>query len=79
MQWLGPWLTDNQFQQSVSAVCAHPANLFGRSVLSISPELFVCGQSGFLTTSINVEVHRRGSIIYLFCSLTTIYILSVLN
>lgn len=63
MQWLGPWLTDNQFQQSVSAVCAHPATLFGRSVLSISPELFVCGQSGFLTMSINVEVHRRGSII----------------
>lgn len=45
MQWLGPWLTDSQFQQSVSAVCAHPAGLLGRSVLSISPEEFVCGQS----------------------------------
>lgn len=45
MQWLGPWLIDSQFQQSVSAVCAHPASLLGRSVLSISPEEFVCGQS----------------------------------
>lgn len=48
MQWLGPWLTDNHFQHSVSAACAHPASLFGRSVLSVSPELFVCGQSGLL-------------------------------
>lgn len=47
MQWLGPWLTDSQFQQSVSAICAHPASLLGRSVLSISAEEFVCGQSNF--------------------------------
>lgn len=45
MQWLGPWLTDSHFQQSVSAVCAHPASLLGRNVLSISPEVFVCGKS----------------------------------
>ncbi|XP_015814051.3 leucine-rich repeats and immunoglobulin-like domains protein 2 [Nothobranchius furzeri] len=42
MQWLGPWLTESQFQHSVLAVCAHPANLFGRAVLSISPDEFVC-------------------------------------
>lgn len=47
MQWLGPWLTDSQFQQSVTAICAHPVNLLGRNVLSISPEEFVCGQSFF--------------------------------
>lgn len=45
MQWLGPWLSESPFLQSVSAVCAHPADLFGRNVLSISPEEFVCGQS----------------------------------
>lgn len=45
MQWLGAWLTDSQFQHSVTAVCAHPASLLGRSVLSVSPEEFVCGQS----------------------------------
>uniref|UniRef100_A0A3P9PDL1 Leucine rich repeats and immunoglobulin like domains 2 n=1 Tax=Poecilia reticulata TaxID=8081 RepID=A0A3P9PDL1_POERE len=42
MQWLGPWLTESHFLQSVSAVCAHPTGLLGRSVLSISPEEFVC-------------------------------------
>lgn len=45
MQWLGPWLTDSQFQQSVSAICAHPVSLLGRNVLSLSSEEFVCGQS----------------------------------
>lgn len=51
MQWLGPWLTDSQFQQSVSAVCAHPASLLGRNVLSISPEEFVCGQCRLFSVS----------------------------
>jgi len=49
MQWLSPWLTETQFQLSVSAICAHPANLLDRNVLSISPEEFVCGQSFFST------------------------------
>lgn len=43
MQWLGPWLIDNQFQDSVSAVCAHPTSLLGRSVQTLSLEEFVCG------------------------------------
>ena len=44
MQWLGPWLTENSFLQSVSAVCAHPASLLAHNVLSIGPQEFVCGQ-----------------------------------
>ncbi|KAK6321512.1 hypothetical protein J4Q44_G00084880 [Coregonus suidteri] len=42
LQWLGPWLTDNHFLQSVSAMCAHPASLLGRNVLSVSLEELVC-------------------------------------
>ncbi|XP_055772919.1 leucine-rich repeats and immunoglobulin-like domains protein 2 isoform X1 [Salvelinus fontinalis] len=42
LQWLGPWLTDNRFLQSVSAMCAHPASLLGRNVLSVSLEELVC-------------------------------------
>uniref|UniRef100_A0A674N536 Leucine rich repeats and immunoglobulin like domains 2 n=1 Tax=Takifugu rubripes TaxID=31033 RepID=A0A674N536_TAKRU len=69
MQWLGPWLTDNQFQQSVSAVCAHPANLFGRSVLSISPELFVCDDfpKPHITSHPETSVVLRGNNVTLSC------------
>ncbi|CAB1353615.1 unnamed protein product [Coregonus sp. 'balchen'] len=42
LQWLGSWLTDNHFLQSVSAMCAHPASLLGRNVLSVSLEELVC-------------------------------------
>ncbi|CDQ67307.1 unnamed protein product [Oncorhynchus mykiss] len=42
LQFLGPWLTDNRFLQSVSAMCAHPASLLGRNVLSVSLEELVC-------------------------------------
>ncbi|KAG7262291.1 hypothetical protein CRUP_003086 [Coryphaenoides rupestris] len=42
LQWLGQWLIDSQFHQSVSAVCAHPAGLVGRDILSVSAEEFVC-------------------------------------
>lgn len=45
MQWLGPWMSQSLFQPSVSAVCAHPANLLGRSVLTVGAEEFVCGKS----------------------------------
>uniref|UniRef100_A0A8C7IML9 Leucine rich repeats and immunoglobulin like domains 2 n=1 Tax=Oncorhynchus kisutch TaxID=8019 RepID=A0A8C7IML9_ONCKI len=42
LQWLGPWLTDNHFLQSVSVMCAHPASLLGRNVVSVSLEELVC-------------------------------------
>ncbi|XP_035243832.1 leucine-rich repeats and immunoglobulin-like domains protein 2 [Anguilla anguilla] len=42
LQWMGGWLTASGFQHSVAAVCAHPASLLGRPVLSVSPDLFVC-------------------------------------
>ncbi|XP_029550213.1 leucine-rich repeats and immunoglobulin-like domains protein 2 isoform X1 [Salmo trutta] len=42
LQWLGPWLTDNHFLQSVSVMCAHPASLLGRNLVSVSLEEFVC-------------------------------------
>ncbi|KAJ8360480.1 hypothetical protein SKAU_G00170050 [Synaphobranchus kaupii] len=42
LQWMGRWLTGSNFQNSVAAVCAHPASLLGRSVLSVTPNEFVC-------------------------------------
>ncbi|XP_015252004.1 PREDICTED: leucine-rich repeats and immunoglobulin-like domains protein 2 [Cyprinodon variegatus] len=69
MQWLGPWLTENHFHQSVSAVCAHPADLFGRSVLSISPDEFVCDDfpKPRITAHPETSVALRGNNITLSC------------
>lgn len=70
MQWLGPWLTDSQFQQSVSAICAHPASHLGRNVLSISPEEFVCGQSHSLFFLF--YFHSLPSLIQYYSSVSTL-------
>ncbi|XP_043978128.1 leucine-rich repeats and immunoglobulin-like domains protein 2 isoform X2 [Gambusia affinis] len=69
MQWLGPWLTEGQFLQSVSAVCAHPAGLLGRSILSISPEEFVCDDfpKPRITTHPETSVALRGNNTTLSC------------
>ncbi|CAN9511938.1 unnamed protein product [Ophioblennius macclurei] len=69
MQWLARWLTDSQFLQSVSAVCAHPANLLGRNVLSISPEEFVCDDfpKPRITTHPETSVALRGNNVTLSC------------
>ncbi|CAB1450189.1 unnamed protein product [Pleuronectes platessa] len=73
MQWLGPWLTDSLFQQSVSAVCAHPASLLGRSVLTISPEEFVCDDfpKPHITTHPKSLVALRGNNVTLSCVATS--------
>ncbi|KAM4741532.1 leucine-rich repeats and immunoglobulin-like domains protein 2 [Anableps anableps] len=69
MQWLGPWLTESQFHQSVSAVCTHPASLLGRSVLSVSPEEFVCDDfpKPRITTHPDTSVALRGNNMTLSC------------
>ncbi|XP_069547267.1 leucine-rich repeats and immunoglobulin-like domains protein 2 isoform X2 [Brachyistius frenatus] len=69
MQWLGPWLTDSQFQQAVSGICAHPANLLGRNVLSIRPEEFVCDDfpKPQITTHPETSVALRGNNVTLNC------------
>ncbi|XP_054906279.1 leucine-rich repeats and immunoglobulin-like domains protein 2 [Poeciliopsis prolifica] len=69
MQWLGPWLTESQFLQPVSAVCAHPASLLGRSILSISPEEFVCDDfpKPQITTHPETSVALRGNNMTLSC------------
>uniref|UniRef100_A0A3P9KR96 Leucine-rich repeats and immunoglobulin-like domains 2 n=1 Tax=Oryzias latipes TaxID=8090 RepID=A0A3P9KR96_ORYLA len=69
MQWLGPWLSESPFLQSVSAVCAHPADLFGRNVLSISPEEFVCDDfpKPQIKTHPETSVVLRGSNVTLRC------------
>uniref|UniRef100_A0A3Q1JY28 Ig-like domain-containing protein n=1 Tax=Anabas testudineus TaxID=64144 RepID=A0A3Q1JY28_ANATE len=69
MQWLGPWLIDNQFQESVSAVCAHPTSLLGRSVQSINLEEFVCDDfpKPQITTHPETSVALRGNNVTLSC------------
>uniref|UniRef100_A0A3Q2TFT3 Leucine rich repeats and immunoglobulin like domains 2 n=1 Tax=Fundulus heteroclitus TaxID=8078 RepID=A0A3Q2TFT3_FUNHE len=69
MQWLGPWLTQRGFHRSVSAACAHPADLLGRSVLSIGPEEFVCDDfpKPLITTHPETSVALRGNNLTLSC------------
>uniref|UniRef100_A0A8C6WZ86 Leucine-rich repeats and immunoglobulin-like domains 2 n=1 Tax=Neogobius melanostomus TaxID=47308 RepID=A0A8C6WZ86_9GOBI len=69
MQWLASWLTDKPFQQSVSAVCAHPATLLGQSVLDISPDHFVCDDfpKPHITVHPETSVALRGNNVTLSC------------
>ncbi|XP_067359524.1 leucine-rich repeats and immunoglobulin-like domains protein 2 isoform X2 [Channa argus] len=69
MQWLGPWLNDNQFHESVSAVCAHPTSLLGRHVQSINLGEFVCDDfpKPQITTHPETSVALRGNNVTLNC------------
>ncbi|XP_061793639.1 leucine-rich repeats and immunoglobulin-like domains protein 2 isoform X1 [Nerophis lumbriciformis] len=69
MQWLGPWLSNSHFQPPVSAVCAHPASLLGRNVLSISPVDFVCDDfpKPRISTHPETSVVLRGNNVTLSC------------
>uniref|UniRef100_G3NLW1 Leucine-rich repeats and immunoglobulin-like domains 2 n=1 Tax=Gasterosteus aculeatus aculeatus TaxID=481459 RepID=G3NLW1_GASAC len=69
MQWLGPWLAASHFQPPVFAVCAHPASLLGHSVLSVSPELFVCDDfpKPRIATHPETYVAMRGNNVTLSC------------
>ncbi|XP_023609805.1 leucine-rich repeats and immunoglobulin-like domains protein 1 [Myotis lucifugus] len=42
LRWLPPWLLGRTLQASVTATCAHPEALQGRSIFSVPPESFVC-------------------------------------
>uniref|UniRef100_A0A8C0DXW3 Leucine rich repeats and immunoglobulin like domains 1 n=1 Tax=Balaenoptera musculus TaxID=9771 RepID=A0A8C0DXW3_BALMU len=42
LQWLPPWLLGRTLQGFVTAACAHPASLKGRSIFAVPPEAFVC-------------------------------------
>uniref|UniRef100_A0A8C2E2U4 Leucine-rich repeats and immunoglobulin-like domains protein 2 n=1 Tax=Cyprinus carpio TaxID=7962 RepID=A0A8C2E2U4_CYPCA len=70
LQWLGQWLIDSQFQQSCTAVCAHPAFLAGSSVLVIKPEEFVCNDfpKPQISAYPRTAVALRGTNITLNCS-----------
>ncbi|XP_059426550.1 leucine-rich repeats and immunoglobulin-like domains protein 2 [Carassius carassius] len=70
LQWLGQWLIDSQFQQSCTAICAHPAFLAGSSVLVIKPEEFVCNDfpKPQISAHPKTAVALRGTNITLNCS-----------
>nr|XP_020752211.1 leucine-rich repeats and immunoglobulin-like domains protein 1 isoform X2 [Odocoileus virginianus texanus] len=42
LKWLPPWLLGRTLQGFVTATCAHPEALKGRSIFSVPPESFVC-------------------------------------
>ncbi|XP_064450030.1 leucine-rich repeats and immunoglobulin-like domains protein 1 isoform X5 [Mirounga angustirostris] len=42
LKWLPTWLVGRTLQASVTATCAHPEALKGRSIFSVPPESFVC-------------------------------------
>ncbi|KAJ3602044.1 hypothetical protein NHX12_029804, partial [Muraenolepis orangiensis] len=69
LQWLGQWLIDNQFHQSVSAACAHPAGLVGRDILSVSAEELVCDDfpKPRISTHPETAVALRGTNVTLSC------------
>lgn len=69
MQWLASWLMNKPFQLSVSAICAHPASLLGQSVLTISPDSFVCDDfpKPHITLHPETSVALRGSNVTLSC------------
>ncbi|XP_066521237.1 leucine-rich repeats and immunoglobulin-like domains protein 2 [Hoplias malabaricus] len=70
LSWLAQWLTDNHFQQSCSAACAHPASLAGRSIFTVTPEEFVCNDFPKPQISGNPRtvVALRGTNVTLNCS-----------
>ncbi|KAM6980867.1 leucine-rich repeats and immunoglobulin-like domains protein 2 [Aplochiton taeniatus] len=69
LQWLGPWLKDSSFLQTVSAVCAHPASLLGRSLLSVSLEELVCDDfpKPQISSHPETSVSLRGTNVTLSC------------
>lgn len=70
LQWLGQWLINSRFQQSCTAVCAHPAFLAGSSVLAVKPEEFVCSDfpKPQITAHPKTAVALRGTNVTLNCS-----------
>uniref|UniRef100_A0AAY4DI14 Ig-like domain-containing protein n=1 Tax=Denticeps clupeoides TaxID=299321 RepID=A0AAY4DI14_9TELE len=69
LQWLGQWLADSGIDQSAVVVCAHPSALLARSVLTLSPEEFVCGDfpKPQITTHPETSVALRGTNVTLSC------------
>ncbi|XP_077459063.1 leucine-rich repeats and immunoglobulin-like domains protein 2 [Stigmatopora argus] len=69
MKWLGPWVTNNHFLHSVSAVCAHPVVLLGHDVLSINLDDFVCDDfpKPRISTHPETSVALRGNNVTLSC------------
>nr|XP_023690900.1 leucine-rich repeats and immunoglobulin-like domains protein 2 [Paramormyrops kingsleyae] len=69
LQWLAQWLTKHGFQQSVTAVCSHPAGLLDRSILSLMPEQLVCDDfpTPQITAHPETSVALRGTNVTLSC------------
>lgn len=69
LQWLAPWLAGRPFQRSVTAVCAHPSSLMGRSLLTLSPDLLLCDDfpKPHITAHPETAVALRGTNVTLSC------------
>ncbi|CAI9729892.1 leucine-rich repeats and immunoglobulin-like domains protein 3 isoform X2 [Octopus vulgaris] len=42
LAWLPKWLYENKFEDSVTAICAHPHSSKGKSIFAVKPEEFDC-------------------------------------
>ncbi|XP_069843818.1 leucine-rich repeats and immunoglobulin-like domains protein 3 isoform X2 [Dipodomys merriami] len=60
LKWLPQWVAENNFQSFVSAICAHPQLLKGRSIFAISPDGFVCDD--FPKPQITVQPETQSAI-----------------
>uniref|UniRef100_A0A4W4F1I7 Ig-like domain-containing protein n=1 Tax=Electrophorus electricus TaxID=8005 RepID=A0A4W4F1I7_ELEEL len=70
LKWLSQWLTDSCFQQSCTAVCAHPTPLAGRSIFAVRLEELVCNDfpKPQISSSPSTVVALRGTNVTLNCS-----------
>ncbi|XP_053777209.1 leucine-rich repeats and immunoglobulin-like domains protein 3 isoform X3 [Desmodus rotundus] len=60
LKWLPQWVAENNFQSFVSASCAHPQLLKGRSIFAVSPDGFVCDD--FPKPQITVQPETQSAI-----------------
>lgn len=70
LKWLPQWVAENHFQSFVSASCAHPQLLKGRSIFAVSPDGFVCDDfpKPQITVQPETQAAIKGSNLSFICS-----------
>ncbi|XP_028652353.1 leucine-rich repeats and immunoglobulin-like domains protein 2 [Erpetoichthys calabaricus] len=69
LAWLRQWLVENNFQESVVAVCAHPVGLAGSSILDVKTEALICDDfpKPLIVVHPETAVALKGSNVTLTC------------
>ncbi|XP_029019254.1 leucine-rich repeats and immunoglobulin-like domains protein 3 [Betta splendens] len=70
LKWLPVWVAEQSFAACVSASCAHPQPLKGRSVFAVGQEEFVCDDFPKLQITVQPETQSalKGSNVTFVCS-----------